>query len=134
MSARAPRPDQAAPTLADFRPQGVNANTHTPRGLEMLDAAMAQDGYVAPMTAAADGEIFDGSARLERAAERFAGVAPIIVRHDGTRPIIAVRTAGCGWDRSRQTKTSWEPPADWNCMRHERHGAPTHETGAGGTR
>jgi len=86
------RRDRTATTLADFRPQRVNANTHTPRGLGMLDAAMAQDGYVAPMTAAADGEIIDGSARLELAAERFAGVAPIVVPHDGTRPIIAVRT------------------------------------------
>ncbi|HXQ22047.1 MAG TPA: hypothetical protein VN812_10280, partial [Candidatus Acidoferrales bacterium] len=75
------RRDRTATTLADFRPQRVNANTHTPRGLGMLDAAMAQDGYVAPMTAAADGEIIDGSARLELAAERFAGVAPIVVPH-----------------------------------------------------
>ena len=58
----------------------------------MLDKSMSEDGYVAPMTATADGEIIDGSARLERVAERFSGVDPIIIEHDGKRPIIAVRT------------------------------------------
>jgi DNA modification methylase len=59
----------------------------------MLDAAMSEDGYVAPMTAAASGEIIDGSARLERAAECFGpDVEPIVVEHDGKRPIVMVRT------------------------------------------
>lgn len=74
-----------------FRPATVNANAHTQRGLRMLDDAMSEDGYVAPMTAAADGEILDGSARLETAATKF-GDEVIVVEHDGTRPVIAVRT------------------------------------------
>ena len=78
--------------LADFRPQQRNANRHTPRGLGMLDAAISEDGYVAPMTATADGEIIDGSARLERVAERLRDVDPLVIEHDGTRPIIAIRT------------------------------------------
>ena len=78
--------------LSDFRPQAKNANKHTSRGISMLDKSMSEDGYVAPMTATADGEIIDGSARLERVAERFSGVDPIIIEHDGKRPIIAVRT------------------------------------------
>lgn len=77
--------------LARYRPQAVNANSHTPRGIQMLDDAMSEDGYVAPMTAAADGEMIDGSARLERSFERFGGEA-IVIEHDGTRPIIAKRT------------------------------------------
>lgn len=77
--------------LRNFRPQQKNANKHNQRGLRMLDNAMSEDGYVAPMTAAADGEIIDGSARLERVAERFPDVDPIVIEHDGTRPIIAKR-------------------------------------------
>jgi hypothetical protein len=93
MSTRAPRSGRAVTTLADFRPQRVNANKHTQRGLGMLDAALSEDGYVAPMTAAASREIIDGSARLERAAERFGrDVEPIVVEHDGRRPIVMVRT------------------------------------------
>lgn len=75
-----------------FRPQRRNANRHTQRGLGMLDKAMSEDGYVAPITVAADGETIDGSARLERAAERFAGVEPLVVEHDGTRPVVMIRT------------------------------------------
>jgi DNA modification methylase len=77
--------------LSEFRPQTANANLHTERGLRMLDDSMSEDGYVAPMTAAADREVIDGSARLERAYDKFNDEA-IIVEHDGRRPIIAVRT------------------------------------------
>lgn len=78
--------------LSEFRPQTANANKHTERGLRMLDDAMSQDGYVAPATAAADGEMIDGSARLERAFDKFDDDEAIILEHDGTRPIITVRT------------------------------------------
>lgn len=74
-----------------FRPQVRNANRHTQRGLRELDKALRQDGYIAPMTAAADGEIFDGSARLEEAADIF-GDEVLVVEHDGTKPIVMVRT------------------------------------------
>lgn len=84
-------PEVKTEPLSKYRPQRVNANRHTPRGLGMLDNAMAQDGYVAPMTATADGEVIDGSARLEKAVERFPDEA-IVVPHDGTRPVIMVRT------------------------------------------
>lgn len=43
------------------------------------------------MTAAADGEIIDGSARLETGATVF-GDDVLVVEHDGTKPIIMVRT------------------------------------------
>lgn len=77
-------------SLSEFSTQKHNANTHTERGTRLLDDAMQEDGFVAPMTAAADGEVIDGSARLERAYERFDGEA-IIIEHDGRRPIIAKR-------------------------------------------
>lgn len=79
-------------TLADVRPQQRNANKHTQRGMGLLGAAMREVGYVAPMTVAADGEAFDGSARLETVVDVFGvDVEPIIVHSDGTRPIIHVR-------------------------------------------
>ncbi len=87
MKKQTPKPER----LEDFRPAALNANKHTERGIRMLNDAMAEDGFVAPMTAAADGEILDGSARLETAAERFPDIQPIVVEHDGRRPIIMVR-------------------------------------------
>lgn len=57
----------------------------------MLDASMSRDGFFDGMTAAADGEIIDGSARIEVASTKFPDEA-IIVEHDGTRPIVEVRT------------------------------------------
>lgn len=78
--------------ISDFKPQRKNANKHTARGLGMLDKSMGEGGFIGAMTSAADGEIFDGSARLETAYERFGeDVEPIIVDADGTRPIIVRR-------------------------------------------
>jgi hypothetical protein len=79
------------PSLADFSPLSRNPNKHTPRGMALLEDAIHRDGYVAPMTATADGTIIDGNARLETVATALSS-EPIIVNHDGTRPIIAVRT------------------------------------------
>lgn len=79
--------------LKDFTPQRVNANKGNQRGLAALDKSIRRDGYSAPMIAAADGEIFAGSKRLERAADVFGlDVEPIVVESDGTRPVIHVRT------------------------------------------
>lgn len=58
----------------------------------MLDQSIAQDGWISAITTAADGEVFDGSARLETAYTRFGeGVEPIVVEIDGTRPVILKR-------------------------------------------
>lgn len=76
--------------IAGFKPQTRNGNKHTQRGMGMLEASMRQYGYVSPMTAAADGEIIDGSARIETSANVF-GDDAIVVHHDGTKPIIMVR-------------------------------------------
>jgi hypothetical protein len=77
--------------LARFRTLARNPNRHTQQGMGQLDAAMSRHGYVAPMTAAADGTILDGNARLETVATKFPDVEPIVVEHDGTRPIVMVR-------------------------------------------
>ena len=76
--------------LERFRPQTRNANRHTQRGMGQLEASMRKYGYLTPMTAAADGEIIDGSARAETGATVF-GDDVIVVHHDGTRPVIMVR-------------------------------------------
>ena len=79
--------------ISDFRPQRQNANRHTQRGIGMLNKSMADHGFIGAMTSAADGEIFDGSARLETAYDRFGEeVEPIVIDADGTRPIIVRRT------------------------------------------
>lgn len=85
---RAKRPT----ALSAFRPLQANPNAHTQQGMGQLDAAMSRHGYVAPMTAAADGSVLDGNARLEIVATKFPGLAPLVVEHDGTRPIVMVRT------------------------------------------
>ena len=78
--------------LSEFRPQSINANLHTQRGEGMLETSMHDVGFVAPITVAADGEAFDGSSRLEKAAIVFGDVAPLVIEHDGTRPVIIKRT------------------------------------------
>lgn len=77
--------------LQKFRPQVRNANRHTQRGHGMLETSMRKYGYVAPMTAAANGEMIDGSDRLETSATVFDDDV-IVVEHDGTKPVIMVRT------------------------------------------
>ena len=79
-----------ADKLGKFRPQTRNANRHTQRGMGQLEASMRKYGYVTPMTAAADGEIIDGSARAETGATVF-GDDVLVVHHDGTKPVIMVR-------------------------------------------
>lgn len=77
--------------LTDFKKQSRNANKHTKRGLELLDSSIRKNGWIGAMTAAADGEIFDGSARLETVTEAMPA-DPIVVETDGKRPIIIKRT------------------------------------------
>ena len=75
----------------NFVPQKFNVNKHTAYGLRLLEKSIQQDGWLDGQTAAADGEIISGSARIELAGEKFADVEPIIVHSDGTRPVIVVR-------------------------------------------
>jgi hypothetical protein len=78
--------------VAKFIPQRKNANKHTLHGTRLLEKSITSDGWLDAQTAAADGEMISGTARLEFAADKFADVEPIIVESDGTRPVIVVRT------------------------------------------
>lgn len=79
-------------SLSKFRPQRVNANKHTERGIGALDNSIRRDGWIGALTVAADGETFDGSARLEVLADAMPDADPIVVETDGTRPVIVRRT------------------------------------------
>jgi hypothetical protein len=74
-----------------FIPQQKNANRHTLHGLRLLEKSIQADGFIDAQTAAADGEIISGSARLELSADKFADVEPIVIHSDGSRPVIVVR-------------------------------------------
>lgn len=76
--------------IEKFRPQRRNLNRHKQRGMGTLETSMRRRGYVAPITATADGEVIDGSARLETSAIVF-GDDVLVVHHDGTKPVIMVR-------------------------------------------
>ena len=78
-------------TIAEFRPLEANPNQHTERGLRQLNQSVEEDGWVAPITVAADGESLDGAARTEVATDKSAD-SVVVVEHDGTKPIIMVRT------------------------------------------
>jgi len=78
--------------LSNYRPQRVNANKHTERGAAALPKSIQQDGWIGAMTVANDGETFDGSLRLEVAADIMPDADPIVIESDGTRPIIVKRT------------------------------------------
>jgi DNA modification methylase len=78
--------------IADLTPQRRNANRHTQYGMARLEDSIRADGYLTPMTAAASGEVFDGSARLETVADLMGDTEPIVVESDGTRPIVHIRT------------------------------------------
>ena len=76
--------------LSDFKPLEKNPNRHTSHGMGLLEKSIETVGYVTPMTAAADGTIIDGNARFEQVGQQLPE-DPIIIHHDGKRPIIAVR-------------------------------------------
>jgi hypothetical protein len=77
--------------LTDVRPQRENANAHTPQGLKALETSLQVDGWIGAITVAADGETFDGSARVEVGVGAGFEDA-IIVESDGSRPVIVRRT------------------------------------------
>ena len=80
------------PKLKDFVPQRVNANKHSERGMRMLSQSIEKNGVIGAMTVAANGETFDGSATWETCVQTFGEeVEPIIVRSDGSRPVIHIR-------------------------------------------
>lgn len=76
--------------IADLKPQRRNANKHSQRGMGQLEKSVQSDGWIGAITVAADGETFDGSARIEVAAVAGFNDA-IVVRSDGSRPIVHIR-------------------------------------------
>lgn len=77
--------------LTDLQTQRRNANRHTPRGMGELERSIQEDGWIGAITVAADGETFDGSARLETLAT--VGLKePIILDVPGDQPVVVRRT------------------------------------------
>lgn len=106
--------------LDRFTPQRVNANAHTPRGHAALETSVQADGWIGAQTAAADGEIFDGSDRQDVSVATGFDAA-IVVHSDGSRPVIVVRddipTAtdprarrlGLAANRVAELNLAWDP-------------------------
>ncbi len=102
-----------------LRVQRQNANRHTARGLQALKTSIDQDGWIGALTIAADGETFDGSARIETAGDDMHDA--ILVESDGTRPVIVKRTdiptaddpkavrLGLAANRVASLNLEWEP-------------------------
>ena len=101
-------------------PQRRNANRHTQRGMQALERSLDADGWIGAITVAADGETFDGSARVEKTAENGMLDNPIVVETDGRRPVVVVRTdipsaadprgaAGLAANRVASLNLEWEP-------------------------
>ena len=78
--------------MTKFIPQRKNANKHTQRGLKELENSIQRDGWIGAVTVAADGETFDGSARIETLANVMPDTEPIVVDVDGNTPVIVRRT------------------------------------------
>lgn len=77
-------------TISDLKPQVRNSNKHTQRGLGLLQDSIQKNGWIGAITVAADGETFDGSARIEVGADAGFDDA-IIVRSDGSKPVVHIR-------------------------------------------
>ncbi len=107
--------------MSSIRPQVKNANRHTARGMQALETSLATDGWIGAITVAADGETFDGSARVEKTAENGMLDDAIVVDSDGTRPIVVRRTdiatatdpravrLGIAANRVASLNLEWEP-------------------------
>lgn len=74
----------------ELRSQPRNATKHHPRGAAMLEDGVQQDGWIGAMTAAKNGDIFDGSLRHEHAVPVL-DEEPIYVHSDGRRPVVVIR-------------------------------------------
>lgn len=74
-----------------IKSQRTNANKHTARGMAQLERSIQADGWIGALTVAADGETFDGSARVDVIGSAGFDEA-LIVESDGSRPVIVKRT------------------------------------------
>jgi hypothetical protein len=102
-------------------PQRKNANRHNPRGMQALENSIATDGWIGAITVAADGETFDGSARVEKTAENGMLDAAIVIDIDGSKPVVLRRVdiptatdprairLGVASNRVASLNLEWEP-------------------------
>jgi hypothetical protein len=107
---------------SEFRPQARNANSHTDRGMEMLESSIDEVGWIGAITVAADGEVFDGSARHEVAGRALPKDA-VVIDHDGKKAIYIRRTdipnakdpravkAGILANRTAEVNLEWDTEA-----------------------
>lgn len=105
--------------LSDLRTQRRNINKGKPAAISEIGASIRRDRFSAPMVAAADGEVFIGSKRLQQAAEVFgADSKPIVIKSDGTRPIVHIRTDIPSADDEKAQRLGYVdnviPVMDWN--------------------
>ena len=77
--------------LKDLRPDPKNANRHTERGGAMMETSLQSYGYGDSMTVDRNGVVLSGNQRLETLAT-IGLDRPIVVKSDGTRPIVHQRT------------------------------------------
>jgi hypothetical protein len=89
--------------------------------MQALETSLAKDGWIGAITVAADGETFDGSARVEKTAENGMLDDALIIDSDGTRPIVVRRTdiptatderavrLGIAANRVASLNLEWEP-------------------------
>ena len=87
----------------------------------MLEGSIERDGWIGAITTTADGETFDGSARVEVTARMEMLDDPIVIDSDGTRPIVVRRVdipnaddprakrLGIAANRVGQVNLEWEP-------------------------
>jgi len=107
--------------MTNIRPQRRNANRHNPRGMGLLEGSIQKDGWIGAITTAADGETFDGSARVEVTGANGMLDDPIVIDSDGTRPIVVRRVdiptaddprakrLGLAANRVAELNLEWEP-------------------------
>lgn len=76
--------------LRDLTPDAQNANLHTPRGASMMETSLRECGFGDSLTVDRHGVVISGNQRLETVAD-IGLDDPIVVRSDGTRPIVHQR-------------------------------------------
>jgi DNA modification methylase len=79
--------------ITDFEQDDRNCNRHTEKGMELLENSIKKVGVIESITVSSDDKIISGNARQEIISEVLGEDAePIIIKTDGTQPIILKRT------------------------------------------
>ena len=105
--------------LEDLRPMENNPNKHTERGSQMVETSIREVGFADSLTVDRDGVVLSGNQRLETLAD-IGMTDPIVVKSDGTRPIVHQRVDLKASDprakqlailanRSQELNLEWDP-------------------------